>query len=177
VIVLLTRHGRTNFNDMGLCNADPLVDVYLTKEGIQQAKALATKLTSYDIQKAYVSDLPRTTETANYCLPSQDIPTVQDYRLSDIKTGFESKPVQDFLEYIEPDPLYLKAPGGESFQDLKSRIHSFMDDLCKTREECILIVTHMDPAKVIKGLLQSLSDAEMWSLEVQNCELLEFRLN
>ena len=54
MLILLTRHGRTNYNDMGLCNADPATDVYLTSEGIEQAKALRTKLTSYNIQKVGV---------------------------------------------------------------------------------------------------------------------------
>ena len=174
MLILLTRHGRTNYNDMGLCNADPATDVYLTSEGIEQAKALRTKLTSYNIQKVYVSDLPRTHETASYCLPDQNIPVVQDHRLSDIKTGFEGKPVRDFLEFIETDPFNLKAPGGESFQELKARVHSFIDGLSKTSDKCILIVTHMDPAKVIAGYFQKYSDSEIWNQEMQNCSLLEF---
>ncbi len=39
----LARHGRTNYNDLGLCNADPTVDVHLTALGIEQAKANRSK--------------------------------------------------------------------------------------------------------------------------------------
>ena len=30
------RHGQTNYNLSGLCNADPDVEVYLTDDGIKQ---------------------------------------------------------------------------------------------------------------------------------------------
>lgn len=176
MIILLTRHGRTNYNDLRLCNADPAVDVYLTGEGIKQAKALRSKLTKYNIQKVYVSDLPRTLETASYCVPSSDIPIIQDKRLSDIKTGFESRPVHEFMKYIEADPFTLKAPGGESFQDLKVRVHSFIDFLIQAGDESALIVTHMDPAKIIVGYFQQLTDSDIWNLDMPNCSLLEFPL-
>jgi len=35
------RHGRTNYNDLGLCNDDPGRDVYLTETGIAQAQSAA----------------------------------------------------------------------------------------------------------------------------------------
>ncbi len=87
MIVLLTRHGRTNYNDLRLCNADPDVDVYLTPMGVDQAIALGAELKKYDIQRIYISDLPRTHETVKYCIPNPKVPIVRDNRLSDIKTG------------------------------------------------------------------------------------------
>lgn len=176
MIVLLTRHGRTNYNELRLCNADPAVDVFLTSEGIEQAKELKTELIKYDVQKIYVSDLARTFETASYCTPDSNIPIIQDKRLSDIKTGFENKPVHEFMKYIEPDPFTVKAPGGESFQDLKVRVHSFIDFLEQACDESTLIVTHKDPAKIIAGYFQKLTDLEIWNLDMPNCTLLEFRL-
>jgi broad specificity phosphatase PhoE len=173
--ILLTRHGQTNYNELGLCNADPKVDVYLTKAGVEQAEALRSRLAQFSIQKVYVSDLPRTHETASYCVPKH-IPIIQDSRLSDLKTGFESMPVHEFLKYIEPDPLTIKAPGGESFHDLKSRVHSFIGSLDKTYDECVLIITHMDPAKIICGYFLELTDIEIWGLEIRNCELFEFHI-
>ena len=176
MIVLVTRHGCTNYNDLGLCNADPEIDVHLTSEGVEQAKALKDKLTKYDSEKVYVSDLPRTLETANCCVPNLNIPIVRDSRLSDIKTGFEGRPVRDFLKFIEPDHFVLKAPGGESFHEEKIRVYSFIEGLKKTGDECILIVTHMDPAKIIAGYFQKLTDSEVWNLDIPNCTLLEFRM-
>ncbi len=171
--ILLTRHGHTNFNELGLCNADPSVDVFLTKKGIEQAESLRFRLEKYSIQTVYVSDLPRTSETAHYCVPNHDS-IIQDDRLSDIKTGFESRPVQDFLDFIKVKPLSIKAPGGESFYDVKARVHSFIDTLLQSGNECVLIITHMDPAKIIAGFFQGLTDSEIWDLEIDNCTLLEF---
>ena len=176
MIILIARHGRTNYNELGLCNADPNVHVYLTAEGIEQAKALKDKLSRCKIDKVYVSSLPRTLETAKYCVPDSNIPIVQDSRISDIKTGFESKPVHDFLKFIESDLFALKAPGGESFQEEKSRVYSFIESLKNTSDECILVITHMDPAKIIAGYFQDLTDMEAWNLDIPNCTLLEFQM-
>ena len=37
------RHGQTNYDDLGICNADPSVDVYVTPVGEEQAKALSER--------------------------------------------------------------------------------------------------------------------------------------
>ncbi|MEM0911894.1 MAG: histidine phosphatase family protein, partial [Pseudomonadota bacterium] len=171
--ILLARHGHTNFNELGLCNADPKVEVFLTKKGIEQAESLKGCLEKYSIQKVYVSDLPRTSETARYCVPNHDS-IIQDDRLSDIKTGFENRPVQDFLDFIKANPLSIKTPGGESFYDVKARVHSFIDTLVQSGDDCVLIITHMDPAKIITGFFQEFTDSEVWNLEIDNCTLLEF---
>lgn len=171
--ILLTRHGRTNYNDLGLCNSDPKVDVYLTQQGIEQAKELKAKLSRFSVKKVYVSDLPRTHETARYCIPKH-VPLIQEPRISDIKTGFECQPVSDYLKYIATDNFFQRPPGGESLYDLKNRVHSFIEDIIQRSDDCILIITHMDPARIITGYFQALTDLEVWRLEIKNCELLEF---
>lgn len=123
-----------------------------------------------------MSDLPRTLETAIHCV-SSDIPVIIDSRISDIKTGFEGKPVSDYLRHIESDPLTNKPPGGESYQELKARVFSFVEDLLQTREECILVVSHMDPVKLMIGYFNRLSDLEILRLKVSNCVLQEFNIH
>ena len=60
----LARHGRTNYNDLGLCNADPAVDVHLTPSGVAQAGALAEKLKLVPLDHIFASELNRTQQTA-----------------------------------------------------------------------------------------------------------------
>nr|WP_292992781.1 histidine phosphatase family protein [Nitrosomonas sp.] len=58
------RHGRTNYNDLGLCNDDPARDVYLTEAGIAQAQSAALALREVAFERILVSPLPRTRQTA-----------------------------------------------------------------------------------------------------------------
>lgn len=54
--------GRTNYNDLGLCNDDPSRDVHLTEVGIEQEQAHSAALTLRHVafERIVVSPLPRT---------------------------------------------------------------------------------------------------------------------
>ena len=58
------RHGRTNYNDLNLCNDDPNRDVHLTNKGIMQAEEAALALRDVVFDRMIVSPLPRTRQTA-----------------------------------------------------------------------------------------------------------------
>ena len=58
--IYAVRHGHTNYNEMGLCNGDPRVDVHLTSKGILQAEEAANTLKEVPLECIFVSQLPRT---------------------------------------------------------------------------------------------------------------------
>ena len=58
------RHGRTNYNDLGLCNDDPNQNIHLTATGIAQAQSAAVALRNVNFERILVSPLPRTKQTA-----------------------------------------------------------------------------------------------------------------
>ena len=60
------RHGRTNYNELGLCNDDPTADVHLNDIGQQQAQAAAEQLRDVALDRIIVSPLPRTRQTAEF---------------------------------------------------------------------------------------------------------------
>ena len=60
----LARHAETNYNIAKLANADPNIDVHLTEHGIEQAENLAELLKDVDYDIVYISELPRTRQTA-----------------------------------------------------------------------------------------------------------------
>jgi broad specificity phosphatase PhoE len=64
VRLLCLRHGETNYNRLGLCNDDLRDDVHLTERGREQAARAAERLKSEPIGHIFVSQLPRTRETA-----------------------------------------------------------------------------------------------------------------
>lgn len=172
----VARHGQTNYNVLGLCNEDPKKDVHLTPLGIKQSEELAEKLRDKKIDLIIVSELPRTRETAEIVNKYHKAPILVDKRINDRKTGFEGRPVSEFREAVEPDPLRLKFGDGESFLEEKERVFSFLEDLKKLGANTVLVVTHSEPIQIINGYFRKLSDEEMLDTKIKNCQLLEYTL-
>lgn len=108
------RHGRTTYNDPGLCNDDPGQDVRLTATGIAQARAAALALRDTAFERILVSLLPRTRQTAEIVDQFHAVPIREHPGLADIRSGFNGKPVADYFSAIAADPLHARINGGES---------------------------------------------------------------
>ena len=175
--VIFVRHGQTNYNLLCLCNDDPTVDVHLTKLGMQQAKTLAARLKDEEFDSVIVSELPRTQETAAIITKGDRTKFRIEPRINDRKTGCEGKPVFDFfIKALAPDLFHSKLNGGESFQEEKERVFSFLEELKEAKEENILIVSHSEIIQIVKGYFNNYSDQEMFDTKIDNCEILEFNL-
>ncbi|MDD5178260.1 MAG: histidine phosphatase family protein [Candidatus Nanoarchaeia archaeon] len=174
--IFFVRHGKTNYNEKHLCNDDPTKKVYLTELGLNQAKEVAEKLKGKKIEKIFISELPRTKQTAEIINKFHGVSIEVDPRINDRKTGFEGKPEEEFHRFIEKDLFGMHAPGGESFQDEKQRIFSFLESLKKMPLENLLVVSHHETMKIIIGFFENLTDEEMWHRRVSNCEVLEYLL-
>lgn len=168
------RHGQTNYNVLGLCNDDRAKDVHLTELGKQQSEKVAEKLKGINLDLVFISELPRTKETAEIIAKNHNVAFQIDSRINDRKTGFDSKPVSDFFDALKPDTFNLKFNDGESFQEEKKRIFSFLEDLKKLNYSAILVVTHSEILKIVVGYFNNLSDQEMWDTEIDHSQVLEY---
>jgi len=176
VNVYVMRHGQTNYNELGLCNDNPSVDVHLTETGIAQAEAAEKTLTSIPLSRIYVSELSRTKQTANIVNRNRGIPTYIDARLNEIKTGFDGKPAIDYFAETGHDRYNFSPPGGESIKEFQDRVAGFITELRTVREQSILIVTHEETLKVFTAYFEDLSADEMMSLNYTNCEIIKYPL-
>lgn len=167
------RHGETNYNVDKLLNDDPKQNVYLTPRGIEQSRTLADKLKDKKIEIIFVSELKRTAETATIINTSHHAPIRVDSRINDRKTGFEGKHVVEFYRAIETDIFNKKINGGESFQEEKIRIHSFLNEIKNMPQSSTLVVTHAEPLKIIAGYFNGLSDSELFAKRFENAEVFE----
>jgi len=179
VKLYVSRHTRTNYNDLGLCNSDPAIDVHLTELGLQQAEDLAKKLHGAEFERIIVSKLSRTTETAKIINKYLNVPIEQDNRLTDNATGFEGKSAAEYYAAVmaAPDPWAYKATdsyGGESLNEVMARVTAFLGDLSKRTENSILVVSHMSVIQIIVGLLEGLGKDEMLKVEVPHGEYRTF---
>ena len=170
------RHAQTNYNLLGLCNDDPDDDVHLTATGIKQAEAAAKHLAEVPLAQIYVSELKRTHQTAKAVNRFHNAPIITSPYLSDIKSGFNGKPVSEYFALTGHDRYNITPPGGESVKDFQTRVLKFLDELKHTEDQNILVVTHEEAMRVFYAYFNNLNPPEMLDLEFANCELIKFTL-
>ena len=173
--IYILRHGQTNYNALGLCNDNPMRGVYLTEQGIKQAERAAKNLAFDPIDVIFVSQLPRTRQTARFINAYHNVRILEREELNDIRTGFDGNPVDDYLAYVGNDRLHKVPPGGESLFQFKNRVNRFVDSLLMERYENVLVVAHEETMRVFAARFNDLTDKEMEKLKFLNCELLVFR--
>ena len=174
--VYVTRHAETNYNLLGLCNDSPLVDVYLTPLGIKQAETLAENLKDIDFDLIITSELPRTKETARAVNKYHNLPQEQDGRINDVLTGFEGVQASEFREFRSSaaDPWNVKSANGESYEDEKVRVQSFLDSLKSRDMNAVLVVTHQAIARLIYANIHGLPNERADDLAVSNTDCFNF---
>lgn len=174
----LARHAQTNYNVLKLCNADPNVDVHLSDEGIKQAENLAELLKDVTYEVGYISELPRTRQTAEIINKYHNKELVVDARLNDNKTGFEDKPVADFLSAVDSaaDPWNATFGDGESLNQAAKRARSFIDDLKTKDHGTVLVVTHGFITQAIFGYLENKTLQEASEFNLLQGTYMEFEL-
>ncbi len=173
--MVFLRHGESEYNLSGLCNADPAVPVSLTPKGRQQAEAAGQRLQDMSIQRVYVSRLKRAHDTAAIVNASHGADIHVDGRLDDRNTGYEGKPVADYLAAMHSaaDPFSWKAPAGESYAEMVGRVHGFLEEIVHD-DVTVLVVAHHEILQAVTGYFRKLSLPEMWAVWVDHCEILEF---
>jgi broad specificity phosphatase PhoE len=174
----LARHGRTNYNDLGLCNADPSVDVHLTPLGVSQAEVLADKFKQTQLDCIFVSELRRTQYTAEIVNTFHDVEIFIDARLNDIRTGYEGKSFSEFMSKLDAnaDRWTARFGDGESIEDLKQRVISFLDELRTKEYSSVLVVTSAWPINALLTVLRHLGNDEAWHIDIKQGSYLEFDL-
>jgi probable phosphoglycerate mutase len=133
----LVRHGETPAS-LGRTLAG-WTDVPLTERGEEQAAALRPVLEGERFQGVWSSDLRRAVTTARLAWGE---PT-QDGRLREMSFGtLEGRPWEALNPGLQQELARFEgfaAPGGESFDDLRSRVLAFVDGLGPGRH---LVFTH-----------------------------------
>ena len=175
--IYIVRHGQTNYNVLGLCNDNPAKDVYLTRKGTSQAEQIAEQLSNVAFDLIFVSQLPRTRQTARLINAYHGVRIIECEELNDIRTGFDSKPVADYFSAVGHDRFNIVPKNGESLNQLKELVNALIDVLLIEDYENVLIVAHEETMRVFAARFNQLSDQEMDSLSFANCEHLVFRIN
>ena len=171
------RHGRTNYNELGLCNDNPDVSVYLNETGKQQAQVAAEQLRQVQLGRIFVSPLPRTHQTAEIINQYHHLPIEMHTDLADIRSGFDGKPVNDYFAAIAHDPLNARVNNGESLLDHKKRVMAFIHWLLQQPQKNILVVAHEETLRVFVAYFEvNIPDDHLRDLHIANCECRHYQL-
>jgi len=98
------RHGQSDYNVRALCNDDPRREVGLTALGVRQVEAAAERLREVPLGRILVSELPRTRRSAEIVNRYHHVPIETHAAINDIRSGFDGRPVTDYLRAIAHAP-------------------------------------------------------------------------
>ena len=174
--LILLRHGEATDNVKELISDKEIYWSVLTEKGKETVMESINYL-PININKVYVSPLPRTIQTANYVYEKySDIEFIIDDRIREIKYGkYTHKKNNEELDEVRNKQIkgdYFTRFGdyGENKYDIELRLSEFLIDIYKNHkdDETILIVTHGSISSYIKRILK------LKSLHLQTGKLEEF---
>ncbi len=134
----IIRHGQAMHNKKQVLDENPKNKTLLTKKGIQQVKRKAENLKNIPFSIIFASQYPRTQQTAKIInlYQSPKIKIKIDRRLNERKTGLDGVSVKKWRNISRKNKFHIQLPRGESFQEEKARINSFIKDLKKQAYLC-----------------------------------------
>lgn len=155
--LLLCRHGRTDWNDLGRYQGQ--TDVPLNDLGRQQARFLAQTIRSEPLTAVWTSDLLRAADTAEQIALVHGLVARRDPRLREIDQGeWEGLTVAQIHERYaelhlrwERAPLGVRPPGGETIEDVRRRAVAALRELVREEPDgLVCVVSH----KVVMTILR-----------------------
>ncbi|WP_155592283.1 histidine phosphatase family protein [Lysinibacillus cavernae] len=175
--IYLLRHGETNFNTQGRYQGQ--LDSPLTERGREQvqqnARMLKTLIGNANDWQIVSSPLGRAMQsTAILCETiGYDVNNVeQDYRLTEVAVGQWAGLTMSEIQQTWPDLLtdtdvfnwYFRAPGGETYEAVVSRLTSFINDIHQTPK--VIVVSHGLTGRILRGIYAGLNKEDALKLEV-----------
>lgn len=154
-ILLLIRHATNDFVKQGrLAGRTP--GVHINAEGQREADDLARRTAHLPIEAIYSSPLERAIDTANSVARCHNLPVniVQGLLEGDAGewTGRKISEINttDTWKAIQTKPVGVKLPGGESIDEVQTRMIAATEEIRKKHPDGIVaIVSHADPLKSV----------------------------
>lgn len=153
--ILLVRHGITKLHASDRFWGQ--TDIALSNTGIKQAGQLRSRLTSEKINAIYSSTLSRARSTAEIIASGHKVDVIPCDELCECNFGYIEGLTFEEIKRLHPalaDELSNRKtvafPGGETLDQLNSRVQSFLKRLEKHKlQETVLIVAHGGPIRLI----------------------------
>jgi alpha-ribazole phosphatase/probable phosphoglycerate mutase len=148
-------HGTTTDNEKDISSG--WSDVELSELGRTQSKELTDKTKDKKFDAVFTSDLKRAVDSANITWGGK-YKIIKDKRLRECNYGdYNAKPSK-VVEPLQEKSIDTPMPNGESYEMVKKRIKSFLDDLKKEYDgKHIAIVAHKAPQLALDVLLKGMT--------------------
>jgi alpha-ribazole phosphatase len=141
-------------------------DVPLAATYAEERKSIDEQIRMLRFDKVFSSPLSRCKKLAADLFPQYEVRL--DERLKELHFGqWETKGWEEIFfteagKHWMDHFLELPCPGGESYEDFRERVASFLDDLCKKFTGSIALVTHSGVIRLIKSILDNESIEEIF---------------
>ena len=150
-LLLVARHGESEYSAKQLVNGDPGVSCPLTEAGRLQARALGRILADEQIDLCAVTEFERVRETAQLALAGRDVPFVVVPELNDPRYGeFEGGSLEVYRDWIVGRGPLEAPPGGEHRAAIVSRYAAGLRQLFDRPEGTVLLVAHSLPIAYLR---------------------------
>jgi alpha-ribazole phosphatase/probable phosphoglycerate mutase len=146
-------HGTTTDNEKNISSG--WSDVELSELGVKQSIDLIDQIKEKHFDIVFCSDLKRAVKSAELTFKDK-VEIIQDERLRECNYGeYNGKP-SDIVEPMQEKSITEKFPKGESYEDVKDRLESFIDFLKENYDgKSVAIVAHKAPQLVLDVLLKN----------------------
>ena len=146
-------HGTTTDNEQDISSGTK--DVDLSTLGVKQSKELPiVNTTKFDV--VFTSDLKRAVHSTELSFKGTS-PIVIDSRLRECDYGDFNGKLSEIVEPLQEEMIDERFPNGESYEDVKARIESFLVDLKKNYDgRQVAIVAHKAPQIALDVILRGM---------------------
>ena len=128
VEIWLVRHGQTNENARNILSGQ--IEATLSQRGVQQARALASKLGSISFDAVYSSSLKRAIETARYAGQNPiAVDALREFSFGDYDGKNINELPREWVKSLYDFADDFKAPNGETIADVSKRTTDFLNTL------------------------------------------------
>lgn len=175
--ILVTRHAQTDWNVEKRIQGR--TDIELNNKGIEQAYQAKENLKNEKIDLIICSPLKRAKQTADIINIDRSIPIIYDERLLEICYGENEGRLHNDFDY---DGFWNiinthKYKDAENVNRFIKRVHDFLEDIKRYKQENILIVTHNGVCRAINIFFNGIpKDNNIINLGIKNCEVVTYEI-
>ena len=156
-------HGTTTDNEQHLSSG--WFDVELSELGKQQSKDLTALTSNNQFDVVFCSDLKRAVSSAQITWGDK-YEIIQDARLRECNYGDYNAKSSDIVEPLQEKSITTPMPNGESYEMVKERIASFLEDIKRDYDgKHVAIVGHKAPQLALDVLLKNMTWEEAFATD------------
>lgn len=152
----------------------------ISKKGHTEAQKLLSYFEGRPVNRIYVSQYLRTSQTIEYVAQNAGLFSIVDSRLNEIDIGLTDGLSDQELQQKFPDVWNafqardrdFKFPEGESGEEALSRIESFFNEMLQNNED-IVLVSHDGLIRLMMCFLLGLPVYRRWEFQVDTCGIME----